>query len=391
MIKNIIFFIESPFNRRDYNRFGIETLIENGFEVEIWDFTPFICPTLFEEYTPPDRFAFNGLKVFKSKSTAIEAVKKLSSEKYLVVNLLSYQIKTLEVYKTLSSQNILYGTPCFGALPSLSDSKRQKMNKLLSKLIYQPLSLINVFMNIVPHQLLGIKPMEFMLVGGEKYIQKKPKSIDTQIIHGCTLDYDLYLKGKLSNDNQYENSIVFLDQYLPFHPDYIRQGIPSPCKAEEYYPPLIKFFDTVETALDSKVIIAAHPRSNYDKHPDYFGGRKVLRGATHELVRQSKCVIAHATTSLSFAVLYEKPVLFVTLNTLQNYKPLNLSDFIELMANCFAKKPINLDKPRSIDWLAELEVDRDAYKIYRDSYIKSPLAPEKPCWQVFLDYVKRMN
>ena len=41
-ITKIIFFIEAHFNQRDYNRFGIPVLLENGFEVEVWDFTPFL-------------------------------------------------------------------------------------------------------------------------------------------------------------------------------------------------------------------------------------------------------------------------------------------------------------------------------------------------------------
>jgi hypothetical protein len=43
-IAKIIYLIESPFNKRDYERFGIETFIQDGFEVYVWDFTPFLRP-----------------------------------------------------------------------------------------------------------------------------------------------------------------------------------------------------------------------------------------------------------------------------------------------------------------------------------------------------------
>ena len=41
-IKKVIYIIETRFNKRDYDRFGIEILKKNGFEVEVWDFTPFL-------------------------------------------------------------------------------------------------------------------------------------------------------------------------------------------------------------------------------------------------------------------------------------------------------------------------------------------------------------
>ncbi|KOR36686.1 hypothetical protein AM228_10960 [Planktothricoides sp. SR001] len=391
MIKRIVFFIESPLTKRDYNRFGTEILINNGFIVEFWDFTPFINPLVFAKYTPPDKFTFEGLKLFYSKSAAIKSIKKLSYKETLVVTFLDYQIKTLEIYQTLSFRKILYGTAAIGSLPSNFSSKRNIINYLLLKLSNQPLSLIRAIFNRLTPQWLGVKPMNFVLLGGERAGKKNPTDINTEMIHACTFDYDLYLQEKFHKENEYEGSIVFLDVYLPFHSDYLHMGVPAPCKPEEYYPPLVNFFETIESALNSKVVIAAHPRSSYENHPDYFGGRKVLRGLTSRLVKQSKCVIAHGSTALNFAVIYEKPVLFVTLNILQNYKHYQLGKFYELMANTLGNELINLDEPRNIDWQAELEIDHAAYKMYRDSYIKSPLAPEKPCWQIFADYVKTIK
>ena len=391
MIEKIVFLLEAQFNKRDYRRFGTETLINNGFIVEFWDFTPFINPLVFAKYTPPDRLTFEEFKVFDSKSAAIKEIYKLSPKKTLVVTFLSYQIKTIEIYQALSFRNILYASVASGSLPSPVTSKRNVINYILWKLSKQPLSLIRGIVNRLPPQWLGVKPMNFVLSGGEKAVKRKPTDIKTNTIHACTFDYDLYLAEKFSSDSQYEGNIIFLDEYLPFHSNYLQMGVTAPCKPEEYYPPLVTFFERVEAALNSKIVIAAHPRSSYEKNPDYFGGRKVLRGMTSRLVKQSKCVIAHGSTAISFAVLYEKPVLLVTLNAIQNYKGYPLAQYYEAMANSLGKKPINLDELLDIDWQSELELDRAAYESYRNSYIKSSLAPEKPCWQIFADYVKTIK
>jgi len=47
MIKRIIFLVEMKFNFRDYQRFGIEILQQNGFSVEVWDMTNRILVLLF--------------------------------------------------------------------------------------------------------------------------------------------------------------------------------------------------------------------------------------------------------------------------------------------------------------------------------------------------------
>ena len=36
-----------------------------------------------------------------------------------------------------------------------------------------------------------------------------------------------------------------------------------------------------------KVVIAAHPGSEYNLHKDYFGGRHVIKGQTQQLIKNS--------------------------------------------------------------------------------------------------------
>ncbi len=64
MINRIIFIVEIRFNLRNYRRFGIELLKQNGFKVEVWDATPILNPKLFRDYVPPDIFEYNELVLF---------------------------------------------------------------------------------------------------------------------------------------------------------------------------------------------------------------------------------------------------------------------------------------------------------------------------------------
>ena len=151
---------------------------------------------------------------------------------------------------------------------------------------------------------------------------------------------------------------------------------------------LFTFFDWLERDYGVRIVIAAHPKSLYDRHPDYFGGRPALRGKTAELVRKSGFVLTHGSTALNFAVLFNKPLLFITTYRLQQSLT---SRYLFEMARWLGKAPINLDEPLHLDWQKELTIEEQTYGRYRNAYIKKVGSPEKPCWQIFADFLKTLN
>jgi hypothetical protein len=264
----------------------------------------------------------------------------------------------------------------------------------LSRFIRQPSQSIGlILIKLLPFQVLGIRPAKFAFIPGLESSLPKLVSRKTDIIHSCSFDFNLYLdsidSGKLDNglNADKEQFIVFLDEFLPFHPDYLSANVASPCAPELYYPALVSFFEAIESKLGCEVVVAAHPRSSYEHRPDYFGGRKIFFGKTHQLVKQSKGVITHGSTSVSFAVIYKKPIFFTSLEVIRQYRGYPLHAFYESMAQSLGKKLIILDQPLDVDWQSEIIVDLDAYGRYLDLYVKSPLAPERNSWQIFADYV----
>lgn len=102
-----------------------------------------------------------------------------------------------------------------------------------------------------------------------------------------------------------ERYIVFIDDYLPFHPDFSALGSRT-IEPDAYYTALNEFFARVERESGLPVVIAAHPKGAYE--PNRFGGRKIESGATGSMVEHAALVLAHASTAISFAVIFRKPV-----------------------------------------------------------------------------------
>lgn len=386
MINKIIFFITSPFNQRDYKRFGIEILQANGFDVEVWDFTHFLKPEVWDQVVVPDPINWDKCILFSSLSDAKSAASGITSDTF-VVCMIGYSFGTFSVYKILSKNKLPYCVFMANALPPPNNEK--KVLDLLHRIGNATFGKIidNLFLRI-PYQWLGVRPATIILAGGSASTHYKypiDKKTETLWLH--TLDYDIYLDELKSEVETDDELCVFLDEYVPFHPDYIHSRLSVPATSNEYYPNLCKFFDFIEDKYNVHVVIAAHPRSKYEEHPDYFGGRPVIRGGTVELVRKSKFIIAHSSTSINFAIIFHKPIIFITSDCL---KQSWMGPFIELMASILGKKPIDVENMQKFDWEKEKSVNKKTYTNYKQRYIKKNGSKDLPFWQIFADYINEI-
>jgi hypothetical protein len=134
--------------------------------------------------------------------------------------------------------------------------------------------------------------------------------------------------------------------------------------------------------------IAAHPRARYfQRHGDYFEGIPIEYGKTAELIRDCEVVVCHDSTAIHFAVLFGKPLLFVTSDELiPSYEGRSIAQ----AAAALGKSAVNLDRPLgSLDWGKELQVDPEKYREYKNKYIKLDGSPERPMWEVIIDHVEK--
>lgn len=387
-IKRVIFFVESPFNQRDYDRFGIDILQKNGLEVEVWDFTPFLHPQVIEKVKVPDPINWKNCHSFLTWNDAFSAILKLPHS-CLIVCLIRYQLKSFSVYRAISRSKLPYCVFIANALPSI-DRKKSAIDLFNNLKKITPYKIMNAVFVRIPHKYMEIQPASIILAGGAKLINiNYPVTKKTETLWMHTLDYDIYLKLHHDNVQRDINVGVFLDEYLPFHPDYINMGVSAPATPKEYYPLLCKLFDFIESESGVHIVIAAHPRSDYERHPDYFGERPVIRGKTVELVRKSRFVIAHSSTSINFAVLFHKPIIFITSNKLQQSF---MGPQIEQMASQLGKETINIDNlPAKVNWEKELSINEDAYMNYKHYYIKKTGSDELPFWQILANLIKKFN
>ncbi len=374
------------FSERDYQRFGFSLLQEHGYHVEVWSFIHQFIENATEKYQTRDPSSFAHHRTFPSKKEAIKAVESLSGED-IVMFLIPCSLRSYWLYKAVSNSQAPYGIVNPNALPAVPQSA-----KSYKKLILHPLSTLKKiptkFFSYLPLQKLGIKVASFALVGGRQSLYYYKKIIDehTKIVWAHALDFDVYLKFQ---EEVLQNPLgsryaVFIDQYLPYHPDYWIVGKKNTFDAKAYYGALNSAFDSFEKSTGMNVVIAAHPRASYEDKPHCFGTRPIFYGNLLSLVKHSECVLAHYSTGLNFANLYEKSVVFL-------YNDEMVKEAFSFRATCefgrrFGKEPIK--DFSNVDWEKELRVDREKYEAYREDFIKVKDSSEKNTWLIFVDFLK---
>lgn len=378
---NILIITDSIFTKRDYDRFGIEVL-EQYFTVNVLDFTPWLKPHVWEVHSNIAH-SFPGYHPIFNAVDFKEYL--LDVENCLAIDYLGPGIKSKRIREKLSLLGIRRTVVSMGLMPELPKKtfpQQLKRLKYRTNIIRLIASQINY---LVSSKVKKETPPDIALVSGTESL-KNHRIQHAQKIWAHTFDYDIYLNLGRAASGIPRPYAVFIDQDIAHHSD-LSLGWKPFVRQEIYYPALIRFFEKFEQATGMEVIFAAHPRSQWELRPHLLAGRVPVYGKTAELIRDSQLTFSHASTSISFAVLWRIPLVFLTTDELEE------SDYREEIiarSQLFKAPLINIDREDQIkiDLAAWLAINQEAYDAYKERYIKKPGTPELPVWEIFAANIK---
>ncbi len=193
-------------------------------------------------------------------------------------------------------------------------------------------------------------------------------------IYSHSLDYNNYLDLKNAS-NKTKKIVTFVDQNLAFHQDFVIKNKKPIVSAKNYYYHLFKYFNFIEQKYKVKVVIASHPKKGLKNKYLTKSNCRIFFNKTPELIKQSKFVIMHYSTAVSYGILFKKPILFITNNELkknrQGYQ-------INNMAKLLGSKVINIEKNFK---KIKLKINLKKYKHFKDDYLKYPKTEEINSWK----------
>jgi hypothetical protein len=388
MIQKVIILVEQYFTDRDYERYGIRVMEKNELMVEVWDLTEILWPHSINDIkkTSKDKFQKNIYRISKSK-VLINKIKQLDSTTFFI-SCIRYSSKTKGIFRTISQAGIKYG--CTGPYTQSIFPNLQRKSVSQRILKHSLRRILNIILErIISARLIvkaiGINSAEFFAIaGGNSTFAKGPIiGPSTEQIHIHSADYDLLL-NKTNNSNG-ANCIVYIDQYLPYHPDFYSINNQNPLDEKGYYEILCRFFDKVENLTGLKVKIAAHPKAYYYDKMHVFGNREIVHGYnSFPIVTEAKFVLMHYSMAISHAILLRKPIIFLTSSALINSN--GIGETINSLATWFGVSPLNMDE--TFTKLDSYFTDITKYHEFIEKYIKKEGTVKSPFWQHVSEIIK---
>ncbi len=440
MIRKLVYLMQVPLTAREFVTFGLEYFLSSGYKVEVWECTAFLNPQLISANGQTNSLANSSARGLANSLASAKPTQLGTGENVALVRQISSAQEAIQAISQLAAPNIAsaMGMPdALGASDTLGAPgavgtagisevafinllpKNHKALPVFAALNNSAAQSVEVRTNAIPlgagrliKKIKKINPVRLF-----DFVLRRPSfwqhraGRPGRIIYGGSicrpgvdevaagghlvsahaLDYDDFInycsQQKLPPDAVQDlacilpapqKQIVFLDQNLPFHSDFKVLKRQPPVTPEVYFPALRHFFDQLEQTLEMPVVIAAHPRANYNASNDYFGGRKLISGQTLPLVCKSSLVLTHHSTAVNIAVMARRPVLLLTSNQLERMEGAT----INLIAKNLGTRPVNINKLHS-GWDGKLlKFDQAAYTAYFNKYIKEPGSPNLPFWQI---------
>ena len=370
MINKVVFFRYLPLTKKVFGDFYMQELQNAGFDVEYW-YLPFVIniPKQVEI------FEHRYVKVIHSYKALNERLKHEDKEHTIFISIQTYTGNVLWLYWIMSKNNCRLSVFGKNMIPVSSIPIEKK---------YKSLSLSSVFYAISNRlayyfKKIGIiKSYEILFLSAESginaygYSTKRERFYSKHILVNSD-DYDRALSVKEGERICDEEYIVFIDECLPLHPDIQICGIKA-MNADIYYRDLNAFFDRIEEEFGLRVIIAAHPKALIYKEKDFFNGRKIMFGKTLELIRDSRFVLFHDSTSVGYAVFYNKPVISLVSNSIKDGQNTTYYSILEFSKQLNSHLIFIDDYIKNNDCilLDKISIDKDAYNRYKYRYLTNP-------------------
>tara|TARA_B100000787_G_scaffold109277_1_gene81289 strand:- start:3531 stop:4712 length:1182 start_codon:yes stop_codon:yes gene_type:complete len=389
MKPKILIITDISFTERDYKRFGIN-ILRKKFNVFIFDFTENFSKNLASYKFSHKIYKCKGYYSIKSLPSFIELIEKHTFSN--CINYISNKPLILKLAKILKKNKIpiIKIQSGLAVMPADPRSFFQNVHILFFRLISK-----KQFLRLITNQIRKLRnkfikkepkiPYDKVVVTGKIGLKDVDIGLKTKVIYAHSYDYDNYLKNKkLPKLGIKRPYAVFLDQYLPLHPDSLvfTHLIPR-CTAEKYYPALNNFFNIFEKNFNMEVIVCAHPKSDYESNENYLYGRKFIKKKTIDLVKNCNIVFAHCSTAINFSILYKKPLVLLAsdeyLRSFDNFTP-------AIYAKKLNSPYFNIDDKNNNSKIQKIDlfkIDKKKYKIYKDDYIKYPSKSYKKFWEIF--------
>ncbi len=386
----IVYLIEQPLDERNYERFGVTEWLDRGWTLEVWDLTPISYPKVWDTFLRSrGEFRPSTIHFPIVKSSSLRRRLRNREKTDYFVDFTSDNFWSVLAKLALVRSGAVRIIARLGSIPDWGDTLTKSARKQIAGGIAKRLGKVSAKLGSLVSARFA-KPGIVIVSGRRSFAEAESLGYSDRVIRAHNFDYDVYMRcavaRKPTQDAAAKPYAVFLDQDLCFHPEYGFDRLTPYVTPERYFPSICRGLRSISESLAVDVKVAAHPRSSY-RDADYFDGIPVEYHRTALLVRDATVIVCHSSTSVQLAVLFRKPIIFVTTSELSDS---SLGNYVVKFARLLGKEVVNLDAtPERSDWRDEMIVNEPLYAAYRSEFIKLDGSRERALWRIVADEFER--
>lgn len=309
--KKVVLLFNCPFVVSYVNKYCLWELVSLGFSVSILDLSRVLEPEYSKSTTAniskDSRFEIVIMKSYQQIESYI--VENKAESVFFPMFDYIYSIRKVFALFTKHNVNYVYVNTLLSPLFSPADGTR---NMRINKESLSSAHLKAAFFHRFTRKVLPHKHAQSIFFCGNKaedfYYSEGACGTDTKREYLYSFDYENLLQTEPFN-NSGRKYCVFIDQYIPYHPDNIahKKIFINP---DVYYSELEDMLSVIGSKLDLDIIIACHPQSNYvDKK--YLKDYRIVYGQTASLAKNSEIICTHFSTAGIYAVMLDKPLILL--------------------------------------------------------------------------------
>ena len=339
----IIVLVNQNLNRTNFERFNLKLNKQSQMQIKYWSILPLYNKDLFteyekKEYRPKKNKDFINLK---SYFEIYKNIKKINNDTYflnqsgdhfksfLIGSIM--RLKGCKILKKIEYYNCTINQETF--LKKLSRLYKFGFIFTSKKVFKSFFSLTkNFFFNVF-----NLKPDYYIVENQERAEELNRKKIN-KVIKVNSFTFSEF--NKIRSKKNTKNYFVFLDSEIEnsFESKVLnnRHNIFNRTK---YWDCLDKIFDDLSKKFSIDVKIAAHFRRSKNSCPIK---KKFYFDQTLNLIKNSKFVVAHNSSTIDWAVLLKKPILILNFKLFDSIALTN-RDSIKFYCNKLSLKSINID------------------------------------------------
>jgi hypothetical protein len=323
MISKVIYIGYQPLTEKVKEDFYFQELINKKIQVEYWDLSDIYFKNILES-----KLIDKNIIKISSISMVEDLLKKNNLNTTIFHLTITFEFRVIKLFRLLTKYKCNTSFFARGVLPT-SDTNSKLTGLFLKVVKVFNLKLLTVYIKnkyafflkklgkIGYYNLVfkaGKDGLKAIGVGSQIEL-KKSKIIDVN-----SFDFEKFKSAKGAINTIKRNYCVYLDEYLPFHPDFKLFNMPT-VEPDEFFESLNIFFKKIEIKYNVEVVIAAHPKAEKYVEINFFQGRKVLFNNTAELTKHAEFVLFHCSTSIGFALLNGKSIISLNMNCIEKSMP----------------------------------------------------------------------